>query len=248
MSAAADPFSFHPELRDKISDPLTSPSRTLTTAKLAAVSKERGLPLDWWYSDSEREAERVEILAGRRDTDLWVFGYGSLMWDPALRFEEVRRTHVPGYARRFILKDIYGGRGTVDAPGLMVALDKGPGCDGIAFRISRENTDEETEVLWRRERIGSAYRPVFVEAIAADSRMMALTFIADHEADLIDASLTRAQQIEYCASGTGFMGSSLDYLKNIHRQFGALGIQDDEISALLRETEAYINSRRTLPT
>jgi cation transport regulator ChaC len=143
------------------------------------------------------------------------------MWDPAFRFEEVRRAHVPGYARRFILKDIYGGRGTIDAPGLMVALDKGPGCEGLAFRISRENTDEETEVLWRRERIGPAYTPVFVEAIAADSRMMALTFVADHEADLIDASLTRAQQIEYCASGTGFMGSSLDCLKNLQRQLVA---------------------------
>lgn len=246
MGAAADPFSYHPDLRDRISDPLTSPSRSLTTAKLAALAKARGLPVDWWYSDSEREAERAKILARQRDTDLWVFGYGSLMWDPAFRFEEVRRAHVLSYARRFILKDIYGGRGTVDAPGLMVALDKGTGCDGLAFRISRENTDEETEVLWRRERIGPAYMPVFVEAITADSRMTALTFVADHEAELIDASLTRAQQIEYCATGTGFMGSSLDYLKNISGQFATLGIQDDEVSELLRETGAYINSRRTL--
>jgi cation transport protein ChaC len=241
MNAAADPFSFHPDLRDKISDPLTSPSRTLTTAKLAAISRERGLPLDWWYSDSEREADRIKVLAGLRNADLWVFGYGSLMWDPAFRFEEVRRAHVAGYARRFILKDIYGGRGTVDAPGLMVALDKGPGCDGLAFRISLENTDVETEALWRRERIGPAYTPVFVETIVADSRVTALTFVADHEADLIDASLTRAQQIEYCATGTGFMGSSLDYLKNIHRQFVTLGIQDEEVAELLRETEAYLN-------
>ena len=241
MNAAADPFSFHPDLRDKISDPLTSPSRTLTTAKLAAISKERGLPLDWWYSDSEREADRIKVLAGLRNADLWVFGYGSLMWDPAFPFEEVRRAYVTGYARRFILKDIYGGRGTVDAPGLMVALDKGPGCDGLAFRISLENTDVETEALWRRERIGPAYTPVFVETIVAESRVTALTFVADHEADLIDASLTRAQQIEYCATGTGFMGSSLDYLKNIHRQFVTLGIQDEEVAELLRETEAYLN-------
>lgn len=242
MSAAADPFSFHPELRDRISAPLSSSSRNLTTAKLSAISRERGLPLNWWYSDNEREAERTATLAGRRDTDLWVFGYGSLMWDPAIRFEEVRRARVEGYARRFILKDTYGGRGTVDAPGLMVALDNGPSCDGLAFRIARENTEEETEVLWRRERIGPAYTPVFVEAVAAGCRLLALTFVADHEADLIDASLTRAQQIAYCATGTGFMGSSLDYLKNINRQFVALGIQDDEVSELLRETEAYINS------
>ncbi len=242
MYAAPDPFSFHPELRDKISDPMGSPLRTLTTTKLAAVSKERGLPMDWWYPDSKREAERIEFLSANRDTDLWVFGYGSLMWDPALRFEEVRRMHLPGYARSFILKDIYGGRGTVDAPGLMVALDSGPGCDGLAYRISGKNLDEETEVLWRRERIGPAYKPVFAEVVGADTRIRALTFVADHEADLIDASLTRAQQIEYCATGKGFMGSSLDYLKNIHRQFAALGIQDDDVSELLRETEAFLNS------
>jgi cation transport protein ChaC len=248
MAVVASPFSYHPELRDKITDPLTSPFRTFTTAKLATMAKARGLPLDWWYSDSEREAERAETLAGHRNADLWVFAYGSLMWDPALRFEEVRRVHVPGYARHLILKDIYGGRGTVDAPGLMAALDKGRGCDGLAFRICRENIDEETKILWQRERIGPAYTPVFVDAIAADSRMTSLTFVADHEANLIDASLTRAQQIEYCATGIGFMGSSLDYLRNISRQFAALGIQDDEVSELLSETESHINSRRTLPS
>ena len=247
MEPAADPFSHHLELRDRIADPLTSPSRTLTTAKLATLAKTRGLPADWWYADSAREAERAATLTGHRDADLWVFGYGSLMWDPGVRFEEVRRAHVPGHTRRFILKDIFGGRGTVDAPGLMVALDEGGGCDGLAFRISRANLDEETEVLWRRERIGPAYVPVFVEALAAKTRLLVLTFVADHEAELIDASLSRAQQIEYCATGTGFMGSSLDYLRNINRQFAALGIQDEEVSELLREAEAYRDLRRTPP-
>jgi cation transport protein ChaC len=243
MHVAPDPFSYHPELRDKISDPLKSSFRTFTTEKLATLVKARGLVGDWWYSDSEREASRAQALAGRWDNDLWVFAYGSLMWDPAFRFDEVRRAHVPDYARRFILKDVYGGRGTFDAPGLMAALDEGPGCDGLAFRISRENIDEETKILWRRERIGPAYTSVFVDVIASERRMTALAFVADHEADLIDASLTRAQQIEFCATGAGFMGSSLDYLRNISSHFAALGIQDEEVSELLRETEAYINSR-----
>jgi cation transport protein ChaC len=239
MTAATDPFLYHPDLRGTISDPLMSPLRGLTTAKLASLAEERCLPTGWWYPDSQREAERAQFLRGRQDADLWVFGYGSLMWDPGIRFEEVRRAHLPGHTRRFILKDIYGGRGTAEAPGLMAALDDGTGCDGLAFRISRENVDAETEVLWRRERIGPAYAPVFIDAIAEDGRMTVLTFVADHEADLIDSSLTRAQQVEYCATGTGFLGSSLDYLRNIARQFAALGIQDDEVTELLRETEAY---------
>jgi cation transport protein ChaC len=243
VSVAQDPFSHHPELRDKISDPLKSFFRTITTEELATRLKARGLPVDWWHSDSEREASRVKTLAGRRDADLWIFAYGSLMWDPAFRFEEVRRARVPDYARRFILKDIFGFRGTFDAPGLMAALVKGPGCDGLVFRISRENIDEETEVLWRREKIGPGYTPFFVEAITSASRVTALTFVADSEADAIDTSLTRAQQIKFFATGTGFMGSSLEYLKSISSHFDALGIHDEHVSALLREIEAYVNSR-----
>jgi cation transport protein ChaC len=124
----------------------------------------------------------------------------------------------------------------------MVALDDGDGCDGLVFRIAQANLEEETEVLWRRERIGPAYLPVFVEAVMANTRLTALTFIANHDADLIDVSLSRAQQVEYCATGAGFMGSSLDYLRNVHRQFAALGIQDDEVLELLREAEEYRKS------
>ena len=245
MSDAPDPFSEHPELRNKISDPLQSFFRTFTTEKLEALLSARGLPVGWWYSDSEREASRAQSLEGHRDADLWVFAYGSLMWDPAFRFEEVRRAHVANHARHFILKDVYGGRGTFEAPGLMAALDVGSGCDGLAFRIARENIEEESQIIWRREKVGPAYAPVFVEATFSDRRVNALTFVADHEADLIDATLTRAQQIEFCATGKGFMGSSLDYLKNISGQFAALGIHDDEVSTLLRETEAHIAGKQT---
>jgi cation transport protein ChaC len=243
MSLESDPFSYHPELREKITDPLQSFYRTFTTAELAARMQELGLTYKWWHSDSEREAMRAKALAGRLDSDLWVFAYGSLMWDPAFRFAEVRRAQIPDYARRFILKDIHGGRGTRDAPGLMAALDKGAGCEGLLFKIAQENVDEETEVLWRREQIGPAYLPAFIEAVVSDQRVTALAFVADHGVELIDANLTRAEQIHYCATGTGFMGSSLEYLKNINSQFAALGVVDEDVSALLRETETYISSR-----
>ncbi len=239
MSAKTDPFSHHPELRDEIADPLQSFMRTFTTADLAAKAKELGLPMDWWYSDEERETLRTQALAGWRGDDLWVFAYGSLMWDPAFRFAEVRRAHVGDHARRFILKDIYGARGTFDAPGLMAALDTGAGCDGLLFRIARENVEEETEVLWRREQVGPAYVATFVDALVENQTVTALTFVADHDAEIIDANLTRAEQIHYLATGAGFWGSSLDYLRNIEKQFTALGIHDEDVATLLRETHAY---------
>jgi len=241
VSDDRDPFYHHPELRGEIADPLASFFRNFTTAHLASKMQELGLP-KWWHSDEKREALRHEALAGHRDSDLWVFAYGSLMWDPGIRFIAVRRARVADYARRFILKDIYGARGTAKTPGLMAALDKGSGCDGLLFRIAREDIEEETEVLWRREQIGPAYKPAFVEAMVGEEAVSALTFVADHDADLIDASLTRSQQIEFLATGTGFAGSSIDYLRNIHKKFAALGIRDEETDTLLRDAESRLAS------
>jgi len=243
MTADPDPFSHHPELRGEITDPFRSFFRTFTTTELAAKSKALGLTAKWWYPDEHREAMRARALAGHRNGDLWVFAYGSLMWDPAFRFVEVRRGHVADHARRFILKDVFGGRGTRSAPGLMAALDKGPGCDGLLFRIAHRDVEEETEVLWRREQVGPAYSAAFIDAMVENRPVTALAFVADYDAELIDPNLTREEQVRFLATGTGFLGSSLDYLRNIDKKFAALGIRDDDVASLLHEAEAYGRSR-----
>jgi cation transport protein ChaC len=241
MSTRPDPFVHHPELRGEIADPLGSYFRSFTIDELAAKTRQLGLPGGWWHSDAEREAMRDQTLAGHRDEDLWVFAYGSLMWDPGVRFTEVRRARISDHARRFILKDIYGGRGTREAPGIMAALDTGAGCEGLAFRIAKDHIEEETQVLWRREIVGPAYLPAFVETAMADGVTKTLTFVADHDAEIIDGEVSRADQIRFLATGAGFLGTSLDYLKNIDRKFAALGIYDEEVTSLLRDTLAYID-------
>ena len=243
MRTDSDPFLHHPELRGKIIDSLSSGLRTFTTATLATVAQELGLPV-WWYSDADREALRATALSDRPRGDLWIFAYGSLMWDPAIRFAEVRRARAPGHARRFILKDVFGARGTPDTPGLMAALDRGTGCDGLLFRIASADIDAETEILWRREQVGPAYKAPFIEAQLADRSVSALTFVADHDAEMIDAAMTRDEQVRYAATGHGFLGSSLEYLENIQAKFAALGIRDPEVDNLLRAAEAYRTATR----
>ncbi len=235
-----DPFAHHPELRGRIADPLASFFRTFSVQSLLKQHPHLEGHLDWTLTDEVREHTRARILAGHGSGDLWVFAYGSLMWDPALRFSEVRRATVPGYARRFILVDDKGGRGTRDAPGLMAALDRGTGCEGLAFLISAKDVDAETKILWRREMIGPGYLPTFVAAVIDGKPETALTFVADHAADGINPHLSRADQVSYIAQGTGFLGSSKGYLANIVRNLALLGIVDADCAALLEEVDFHL--------
>lgn len=241
MTSSSDPFLYHPELRKMISDPGTSFFRDFSVDTLFARFPELEVHRDWPYSDSEREAIRAKALAAHSG-DLWVFGYGSLMWDPAFYFTEVRRARVEGFSRRMILMDVRGARGTEDAPGLMAALDHGDICEGLAFRIPAGDIDTETEILWRRELIAPAYIPQFVTAQLDDGPVAALTFLADHAVDDVRSDLTRAEQVRFIAKGSGFLGTSREYLANIVSQFDALGIQDKDCAALLTDVDAYLAS------
>ena len=234
MISIADPFAHHPELKDKIKDPETSFFRAFSVERFLETHPEQAWILPYLNSDDTREQNRRAALKERTDGDLWVFAYGSLMWDPAFRFSEVRRARTPDHERRFILKDILGGRGNPDVPGLMAALDNGSGCDGLLFRIPGDIVDVETEILWRREYIAPGYIPSFVTASTGDTNLRALAFVADHDAEQICGDISRDEQIACLANAAGILGTSVEYLENICSHFEILGIDDEECSSLLR--------------
>jgi glutathione-specific gamma-glutamylcyclotransferase len=234
-----DAFALHPELRGLISDPDRSTMRGFDPQAYAATRPDLGLDA-FLTPPAEREASRRATLAGVQG-DLWVFGYGSLMWDSAFRFVELRRAHVADHARRFILKDTFGARGTAERPGLLAALDHGAGCDGLVFRIAADDVAQETEILWRREMAGPAYHPAFVNADTAAGQVRALAFTADHASQVIVGDVSRADQVRFIATGAGFFGSSLDYLSNIASHFAVLGIRDAEVDRLMDEVAAYLS-------
>jgi cation transport protein ChaC len=235
----SDPFRHHPNLRDKVRPFAESYFRTFTTESVKETLAQAGLPMTLpFYSDAEREALRAEALAGH-DGDLLIFAYGSLIWDPALDFAEIRRAHAPGHARRFILVDTHGARGTEDAPGLMAALDAGAGCDGMVFRIEAPKVGAETEILFRREMIGPGYHARRIPVIIDGQESRALSFVADHDDPLMQADITREAQVRYAATGTGFLGSSLDYLQSTVEHLAELGIDDPDASDLLAKALAF---------
>lgn len=231
MIPSDDPFAHHPELRGLIADPETSFFRDFSAEAILAAHPHLTDLRDWIHSDAEREAIRRAALADHTG-DLWIFGYGSLMWGPALCFAEVRRARLEGYARRLILLDDKGGCGTREASGLTTALDYGAGCERLAFRLREAQIETETEILFRREMIGPGHRPILHPVQIDDTRVTTLMFMADHGEPVILADISRARQLRYIAMGTGLLGSSRDYLAGIVEHFRQMGIEDPHLQRI----------------
>ncbi|MGZ9810930.1 gamma-glutamylcyclotransferase [Pseudoroseicyclus sp. H15] len=228
-------FRHHPELKGRIKDPQTSFFRDVDYEALEEMVRANGGDVSWRYPDAQREGFRRAALAGREGQDVWVFAYGSLMWDPGIEFSEIRRARIEGYTRQLCLVDRMGGRGTAEAPGLMAGLVPRGQCDGLVFRIPAAIAEEETNQLFRREMVAPGYHAVFTPADTAEGRVEALCFVADPAADMIEIDLPRETQIRYVATGKGMLGTSLEYVESVVAHFRAFGIRDDELESLLED-------------
>ena len=234
-----DPYFHHPELRGRIRPAADSFFRELDLNAMDARMAEMGRPSDWRQPCAQREAGRRAVLAQRPAGPLWVFAYGSLMWDPAMEFAEVRRARAPDHARHFCLWDD-GGRGSADHPGLQLALDSGAGCDGLAFRIDEARVEHETFVLFRREMIAYAYRPIWLPLVSAQGAVTALTFQANPDSERIRRDIDPDAQAGMIARAEGILGTNRAYLFDTASQLAALGIEDPMVSDLCARVRALI--------
>ena len=237
-----DPYVHHPELRGRLRPAADSFFRDLDLAAMDARMAEMGRGADWRQPCAQREAGRRAFLAARPAGPLWVFAYGSLMWDPAMEFAEVRRAHTPSHARHFCLWDD-GGRGSADHPALQLALDSGAGCDGLAFRIDDAAVERETFVLFRREMIAYAYRPVWLTLGTDHGPITALGFQANPESDRIRRDFTPDAQARMIAAAEGILGTNRAYLFDTASQLAALGIEDAMVSDLCARVRALSSDR-----
>src|SRR5262249_26280423 len=143
-------------------------------------AREAGYDANWRHSDQKIEDSWRGFFSERpKPADLWVFGYGSLMWDPGFHFVEVRRANVEGYKRRFTLK-IEIARGSPGHPALMLSLEQQPGCcAGLAFRIAAKAAEAESLILWRREMISGGYCPAIMPLKTPHGTISGLAFTSN---------------------------------------------------------------------
>jgi cation transport protein ChaC len=171
--------------------------------------------------------------------DFWIFGYGSLMWNPGFPHDAREPALISGWHRSFCVHSA-GHRGTPEWPGLVVALKPGGECRGLAIRIEAQHKESALAYLWEREMtLADGYLPQRVSAMLSGGRVVeALTFVADprHEAYAGELSLTEAA--ERIATARGMRGTNRDYLSRTLEQLEMLGIRDAVLAALGRAVAA----------
>ena len=194
-------------------------------------------------SKDERDASRRAILrALAPGGDLWVFAYGSLVWNPTFNFVERKRARIHGYHRSFCLwSDL--GRGTAENPGLMLGLDRGGACAGALYRIVAEHSEEESELIWAREMMIPVYNARWVTARTAAGPTRAVTFIVDRACDRYAGRLANEQLVTTLATARGKLGSSFDYLRSLTDALDVMGIEDRS----LRNLRALVEARLAHP-
>jgi cation transport protein ChaC len=187
-----------------------------------------------FMTDEERRRHVAEMLArAPRPGRIWVFGYGSLMWNPAFHYVERRTARIHGFHRQFCLW-ARGGRGSPERPGLMLSLESGGSCTGVAYRIAPEAAESELDVLWRREMASWSYRPVWVTAYTRRGRVPAIVFAVNRSHERYVPRLDAETVARYLATGAGLSGSCREYLFDTAEHLRELGIRDRRMEALAR--------------
>ncbi|RMD46482.1 MAG: gamma-glutamylcyclotransferase [Alphaproteobacteria bacterium] len=171
---------------------------------------------------------------------MWVFAYGSLMWAPEMPLAEALPAAVEGWRRSFCMWSIHH-RGTPEAPGLVLALDRAPGarCEGLALRVAPGCEAEALARLRARELVSSAYVETRLETRLADGRRVrALGYVVDPAHEQYCGGLPLPRQAEVIARARGGRGANAEYLFNTVAHLRELGIREADLEWLAREVAA----------
>lgn len=196
----------------------------------------------YMHDDAFMHASIAQTLAAapaqaRAGAGVWLFGYGSLLWNPCVAVTQWLRSRVHGYHRGFRIRLTHG-RGTPASPGLMLGLDPGGSCVGMGLHINAGDLEYELLMVWRREMLTGVYQPRWVWLHTAAGRLPAITFVTDTQSPSYCGALTYAEQVHLLATGHGVLGSCGEYLDSTVAQLAANGIHDRHLQALQAQVAA----------
>ena len=186
-----------------------------------------------------------QILEGVNLVDgVWVFGYGSLMWNPDFKLVEKRTGDLKGYHRSLCLKSIVY-RGTPNYHGLVFGLDIGNSCQGMVYRIAEENIYSEMQKIWEREMFAGTYIPTWVNVRTKQGSVSAVTFVINHKHEHYIPNLELEEIVERVVRAQGICGSCHEYVQNTVKSLHHLGLRDhylEHLLTLIEDSLSYDNS------
>ena len=174
--------------------------------------------------------DAVEAWGGQ--SDLWVFGYASLIWRPEFDAAEQRPAAVHSWHRALEMRSRIN-RGTPECPGLVFALVSGGSCRGVAYRVERQHAAEQLERLWLREMPTGVYDPKWLPCRTPQGRINALAFTLSRTSPAHTGPLSDAQMLEILRCANGRFGSTLDYLLETATSLLGCGIRDRDVERLV---------------
>ncbi len=199
---------------------------TLRDGLLIEAARRRVAPGMRVRTDAEIEACLHTMLADHPpEQDVWLFGYGSLMWNPAMEFAEQRGGRVRGWHREYCLW-LEAGRGSPENPGLMLALDRGGAAAGAVFRVPAEQARAELLLPFRRELFTDSYEPRWVSVMTREGPVRAVTFVVNRAGPRYVRGLELDRVARHIATASGTLGSCLEYLHRTLESLDALGLND----------------------
>ena len=167
------------------------------------------------------------------DREMWVFGYGSLMWNPGFRYIESQSATIYGYHRALCIRSIRY-RGTPDSPGLVMGLDFGGSCRGVAYRVHQDDKFAVMSYLENREMVNRVYLPT-IKSVKLESgfKSNALVFVVRRRHPHYTHRISPKTAAEVVSSAVGEKGPNIDYVTASMEKLAALGIKDRGLSEIL---------------
>ena len=165
-------------------------------------------------------------------SDLWVFGYASLIWRPDFDFCEQRPAYVHGWHRALQMWS-HINRGTPQRPGLVFALLSGGSCHGVAFRVPRRAGARVLDALWQREMMTGVYDPKWLRCATPQGPVQALAFTLSRRSPSYTGELSAAQYRRIFSAASGRFGTTREYARQTFEGLMARGICDHALAQLL---------------
>lgn len=187
---------------------------------------------------AERQARFDRLMTTvEPNRDLWLFAYGSMLWNPTVHYVQACTVKVQGWHRSFCLRSTFG-RGSPERPGLMLAIEAGGECDGLAYRLAAATVRDELHLLWQREMVTGVYQARWLDGRLADGSNVALiAFVVDAKCHNYEPPGDEAHQAARIAQAAGMLGSNRDYLIRTAEYLRHHGLSDPYIDRLVQSLD-----------